>query len=75
MTLGKKLVLGAATAAFFLVLFGLLNPAKPRSEQIKDGCSREFADRGEVAVNQCVLKLMARELAEDEKARLDRAGG
>jgi hypothetical protein len=69
----KKVAVGLLAALFFIILIGLLNPAKPRSEQIKEGCEREFAAWGEEKVNQCRLEIMMREMAERETAKTDRA--
>jgi hypothetical protein len=42
-------------------------------KRIEAGCQREFGSRGEMAVNDCKIRLMMRHLAEQERGRLDRA--
>jgi len=69
----KKVVVGLLAALFFIILIGLLKPARPRFERIKEGCKREFAAQGEEKVNQCRLEIMTREMADTENAKTDRA--
>jgi len=69
----KKAAIGLVTVAFFVVLAGLLNPAKPRSEQIKEGCTREFEPEGVERIQQCQLELMIREQNKRERDRTSRA--
>jgi hypothetical protein len=42
-------------------------------ERFKQGCKREFAWRGESAVNQCVIKLMIEQGDKFNRDALDRA--
>jgi len=73
MSLIKKGAVVLATALFFVILMGLLNPGKPRSERIREGCAREFADRGAERIQQCQLEIIARELSAAEDAKTKRA--
>lgn len=73
MSLVKKGAIVLLAALFFIILVGLLNPPKPRSERIKEGCAREFADRGAERIQQCQLEIMARELGAAEDAKTKRA--
>lgn len=73
MKLIGKAAVGLLAVLFFVILVGLLNPAKPRSERIKEGCEREFADQGAERVQQCQLQIMARELGDVEDAKMKRA--
>lgn len=73
MSLIKKGAVVLLAALFFIVLIGLLNPAKPRTERIREGCAREFADQGAERIQRCQLQLMARELGEAEDAKMKRA--
>ena len=69
----KKGAIVLLAALFFIILVGFLNPPKPRAEQIKEGCVREFADRGAERIQQCQLQIMARELGDAEDAKMKRA--
>jgi hypothetical protein len=73
MSLIKKGAIVLSAALFFVILMGLLNSPKKRSERIKEGCTREFADRGVERIQQCQLQIMARELGEAEDAKMRRA--
>lgn len=73
MSLIKKVAVVLLAVLIFIILIGILHPAKPRSEQIKEGCEREFAERGEEKVNQCRIEIMMQEMAGRENAKMDRA--
>lgn len=55
-----------------LTLLSACEPDDP-VKRIEAGCQREFGSRGELAVGDCKIRLMLRELAKQEKAKLDRA--
>lgn len=73
MSLIKKVGVVMTAALFFVILMGLLNPPKSRSERIREGCAREFSDRGAERIQQCQVEIMARELGAAEDAKTKRA--
>jgi hypothetical protein len=69
----KKATIGLATVLFFVVLAALLHPAKPRSDQIREGCERKFESEGVERVQQCQIQIMVKEHQDREQQRMERA--
>lgn len=56
-------------------LWGCGEPETPeqRMARMRRSCDQEYGDQGDSAVNQCVLRLMAKAINDGEAARQERA--
>lgn len=73
--LPAKVIIWLAIGLFvgLVALGAALAPPKSRSEQISEGCQREFGTEGQARVNQCRVEIMARELEQNEADKTERA--
>jgi hypothetical protein len=69
----KKVAIAGVAAFSFLLVVGLMVPQKSPEQRITEGCRREFGERGDIAVNDCRIKLMIRTIDRAEADKLERA--
>lgn len=71
-----KVIIGIAAALLIaMVVTFMIDASGPSDpvERLKAGCQREFGYRGEIAVNECVLRNMILESREIHERKLDAA--
>lgn len=74
-----RLKTGIVSIASLSVLLALASCDDPpvtkeqRMAKMKQSCQQAYGDRGETAVNECVLRLLTKALEEQEHDRMEQA--